>query len=116
MKTILIVDDDAEIRNLLADILRDEGYGTVCCEDGLKALEAVDQADVDLIISDINMPTLTGMELVMVLSRHPKTANTPVVALTGLPQLRRSTDERFTAVLHKPLDIDELVDTIERLA
>ncbi len=102
MKTILIVDDDAAIRELLKDILNEEGYQTVCVRDGLKALHVVDGADVDLVISDINMPKLNGAELVTVLTQCPKTKKTPVLALTCLPELRRSTDKSFAAILHKP--------------
>ena len=115
MKTILIVDDDAALREILIEVLSDEGYRTICVGDGLKALHAVDQADVDLVISDINMPRLNGAELVTVLRQFSKTAKTPVVALTALPELRRSTDESFTAILHKPFEIEELVETVDRL-
>jgi CheY-like chemotaxis protein len=87
----------------------------VCAGDGLKALHAVAQADIDLVISDINMPILSGAELLTVLRQCPKTAKTPVVALTGLPELRRSTDQSFTAILHKPFKLEVLVNTVKRL-
>ena len=115
MKTILIVDDDAAVREVLTDILSDEGYRIVCAGDGLKALNVVDQADVDLVISDINMPELNGAELITVLRQCPKTTNIPVLALTALSDLRRSTDRSFTAILHKPFKLEELVETVDTL-
>ncbi|MEO6457168.1 MAG: response regulator [Chloroflexia bacterium] len=115
MKTILIVDDDVAILELLKDILSEEGYQTVCAGDGLKALHVVDEADVDLVISDINMPNLNGAELVTVLRQRPKTKKTPVLALTSLPEMRRSTDKSFAAILHKPFKLEELVETVKML-
>jgi CheY-like chemotaxis protein len=115
MKTILIVDDDVAVREVLTDILSDEGYETVCAGDGLKALRLVDQADIDLVISDINMPNLNGAELATVLKQSPKTTNIPVLALTSLSELRRSTDKSFAAILHKPFQLEELVETVDKL-
>ena len=63
MGKILIVDDDKTIAELIADALEDEGFETVLCADGMDALETVRQTSFDLIILDIMMPKMSGLEL-----------------------------------------------------
>ncbi|MEW6136972.1 MAG: response regulator [Thermodesulfobacteriota bacterium] len=62
MKTVLVVDDEKHIRELYRSELEDEGYGVVLAESGKEALEVVDQHPPDLIVLDIQMPGMDGIE------------------------------------------------------
>lgn len=62
MGKILIVDDEKEIRDLVEIYLKSEGYDTVKCNDGEEALKAIDEEDIDLVILDVMMPKLNGID------------------------------------------------------
>lgn len=72
--TILVVDDDAEIRELISDYLSDhDGYRIITVENGLKALDILKRENVDLVLSDINMPVMKGFDLLKeVKEKYPK--------------------------------------------
>src|SRR3954471_19084961 len=65
---VLVVDDEESIREFLEIMLRKEGYEVTCAEDGQKALELIKKKSFDLVISDLQMPNMTGIELL----RHVK--------------------------------------------
>src|ERR1700758_4962481 len=61
--TILVADDEAAVRESVADVLRDEGYQVTAVADGAAALEAVDSHDFDLVLSDLRMPGADGLAI-----------------------------------------------------
>ena len=70
--TILVVDDEQMMRDLLSKILTRDGYNVLTAEDGQAALEVLEKSTVDLIISDMKMPRLNGFELLKVVKKdHP---------------------------------------------
>jgi CheY-like chemotaxis protein len=72
-KTILVVDDDENHRFLCREVLSDEGYDVMLAKDGKEALERVEQKTPDLVILDIVMPEMDGMEaMTRILRRHKK--------------------------------------------
>jgi type IV pilus assembly protein PilB len=81
-KTILIVEDDVDSRNLVARFLTDAGYLVTLAEDGAAALLDIGRKDFDLIISDVNMPNLDGFSLMGIIKQ--KGIKTPVIFLTSL--------------------------------
>ncbi len=83
MKTILIVDDDAEIRKLERIILIKEGFVVIEAEDGASALEIAKAKMPDLIISDIMMENINGFMLYEFLRDDPKTEKIPMILVTG---------------------------------
>lgn len=68
--TILIVDDEAMIRNLLEKILAKEGYKTLLAKDGQEALDIINTQKVDVVISDMKMPRMSGLELLKTLKKE----------------------------------------------
>lgn len=80
---ILVIEDDASVRTLLAKSLGTRGYQVVCCEDGLAGLTALEGAAPDLIIVDVMMPRLDGMTFVRAIKGHAKTKPIPVIFLTA---------------------------------
>ena len=87
MPTILVVDDEASARNALTRLLRHEGYEVRPAENGraaLEALEAPGDHPPDLILLDLMMPEVDGLEMLEILHCHPQWKALPVVVLTGV--------------------------------
>ncbi|HEY8648068.1 MAG TPA: response regulator, partial [Candidatus Limnocylindria bacterium] len=83
-QTILIVDDDDSIRDLLAAFLGDEGFAVVCATDGAQALELVtDKLVPDLMLLDIGMPVVNGPEFVALYRRICEPPHAPIVVITA---------------------------------
>jgi len=79
-KTILVVDDSATVRKLIIYALDPNNYNCLEASDGMEALEKMAQNPVDLVIADLNMPKMTGLELVRTIRRGNK--DIPVIMLT----------------------------------
>src|SRR3954463_10997619 len=83
MPTALVVEDEPAIREVVADLLQDEGYAVRQAADGLEAIDELEVDDVDLVLSDVRMPRLDGPSLARRLHRrgHP----VPVVLMSAVP-------------------------------
>jgi CheY-like chemotaxis protein len=102
---ILIVDDEANARNALAELLHDEGYEVATAGDGVAARARIAELHPDLVLSDVQMPGLDGVAL------HDATAHDgPAFVLMSARPPPRGMVVPF---VHKPIQIDELVATIE---
>jgi two-component system phosphate regulon response regulator PhoB len=82
-RRILVADDDATIRRLMEVFLRTLGYEAIVVADGAQALEAVERQRPDLVISDIHMPVLGGLELTQRLREHPSLASVPILLFSA---------------------------------
>lgn len=119
MYTILIVDDDQQIRNMLRMTLEREGYQVVEAADGVKAVTAVKAQEIDLVITDIVMPEKEGIELIMELKSMDEERR--IIAISGggrinpedyLKWARRfGVDQTFS----KPVDRTKLLEAVARL-
>ncbi|MGA2686195.1 MAG: response regulator [Verrucomicrobiota bacterium] len=110
---ILVVDDDRDVRRISAQALIGSGYHVDAAEDGVAAWEALQAKAFNLLITDHNMPKLTGVELVRKL-RSARMA-LPVILATGkLPTeaLTQNPSLQLAALLPKPFSIDELLETV----
>jgi len=81
--SILVVDDEDTVRNLLQRILEENGYNVVIASNGYEALERLSQHKIELVLLDIKMPGLDGFS---VLGRIRKTSNVPVIMLTAVKE------------------------------
>ena len=116
---VLVVDDDAVIRQLISVNLELEGYEVHTAEDGQDALDKVRGVDPTVITLDIMMPRLDGWETAARLRSDPDTAHIKVILLSARAQeadLRRGHGIGVDAYLTKPFDPDELVEAVRRLA
>ena len=87
-KHILIVDDSKTVRNLVAFIMKKEGFKVTMAEDGLDGLEKLYSAEhIDLIISDINMPRMSGFEVLEQMKKYPEYKNVAVLVLTNFDEI-----------------------------
>ena len=114
-KTILIADDEPNIRQLVAFTLRRRGYEIVEAEDGTTALELIRQATPDLVVLDVMMPGLTGIAVVQQLSADPATAEIPVILLSAKGQgveIEEGLASGARLYLVKPFSPRELADRV----
>ena len=117
-KTVLVVDDEASIRQLITVMLEVEGLRVLEADCGEAALEIIAAEQVDLITLDVMMPGLDGWEVAAELDRHERTAGIPRVMVSGVPIHQLQQEEgatRASAVLAKPFDFVEFVDIATRL-
>lgn len=80
---ILVVDDIPLVRAVLAMRLESEGFSVITARDGVEALDQADRGAPDIIVLDLNLPGLSGYDVLQRLRAHPATARTPVVVLTA---------------------------------
>ena len=105
--TILVVDDEPHIADLLAEALGDEGYRVRRAYDGLAALAAADEADPDVVVTDVMMPGLDGVDL----ARRLRERGVPVVLMSAA---RTTVDLPGVRFVPKPFDLDEMLAAVSR--
>jgi DNA-binding response OmpR family regulator len=113
---ILLVDDDADLRQLNASVLKDSGYEVTTADDGAAALAALDADCYDLLLTDHNMPKLTGVELLNQLHIARKTL--PAILVSGSligDELHRYPWLQIAATLLKPYAAADLLRTVRRV-
>jgi CheY-like chemotaxis protein len=108
---ILVVDDEPDQRFLLRRILQRAGHEVSEATDGAAALRAVREWPPDLVITDVMMPVMDGVELIRCLRGDPATAHIPILAASGDSHLADAAD----AVLPKPYDWHRLLTLVEGL-
>lgn len=117
MTRILCIEDEEDFRETLAEFLRLSGYDVVEAANGVQGLAAIQKYSPDLILCDINMPEMTGHELITKLRvEYPEKASIPFIFLTACGQKRDIlTGHKLGAddYLIKPIDFDLLLSTIE---
>jgi CheY-like chemotaxis protein len=113
---VLVVDDDADIRKMLAEILELEGYEAIPAANGREALGRLRAgARPTVILLDLMMPGMNGWQFRSEQVKDPDLASIPVVVLTGDGQAdRKATDVGAVGYLCKPLDVEALLGLIER--
>ncbi|HEY6879323.1 MAG TPA: response regulator [Polyangiales bacterium] len=115
MTTILLVDDDADIRELTAEILRESGYDVVEAEDGQQALAALVGMDTPpaLVLLDLIMPVMTGQQMLHEMRAIPRLSEVPVVALTA-GGFRPADVPDAQDVVRKPASVAVLLKVVEQ--
>ena len=113
-KTILVVDDERDLLELISLVLRQEGYQVKKASDGRVALEAVERSMPDLILLDMKMPVVDGWRFASEFhARHG--FRVPIIVLTASEDARASAAEvGASGWLGKPFDLDLLIDTVRR--
>ncbi|MDP1826449.1 MAG: response regulator [Archangium sp.] len=116
---VLLAEDDAELRRFLCDVLRKKGYAVTEAASGDDLLERLWErshapAPFDLIVSDVRMPGLTGLEVLDGLRDdfEPSIGDTPVIFITafGDAEVHEEARDMRAIVFDKPFDVDELCD------
>jgi two-component system, chemotaxis family, chemotaxis protein CheY len=120
MPQILVVEDDAAIRGLVTEVLRDDGYEVREAANGVEALAALEGHEPDLIVLDLMMPVMDGWAFVEECRRRSRCAGVPIVVTSASHDLPK-TAERLSSYgvrtcLAKPFDVDGLLALVERYA
>lgn len=116
MKTILVVDDLQAQLNLISGYLEQEGFKVVTAGNGNEALEKATVQSPDLVITDLVMPEMSGLEFCRKLKKNPETADIPVIACTTKD---RDIDKKWAkkqgviAYLVKPFTREEMITTVK---
>jgi two-component system cell cycle response regulator DivK len=119
MKTILIVEDNDKNMKLARDILRAKGYATLEAVNGLDGVKLALEHRPDLVLMDIQLPDINGIEAFGRIRASAGTARIPVVAFTAsvtTGDRSRIGDAGFDGFLSKPINLKEFVETVRRLA
>src|SRR6056297_1236452 len=114
MAKILVIDDERSIRNTLKDILEYEKYEVDLAEDGKKGINKVKQGEYDIVLCDIKMPGLDGIEVLEQI--HSLASDTPVVMISGHGNIDTAVESIKKGAfdfIEKPLDLNRLLITIK---
>jgi two-component system chemotaxis response regulator CheY len=117
-KTILIVDDSASFRQVVALTLKGAGYDVVEGSDGKDALTKLDGRKIHLIISDVNMPNMDGLAFLKLVKAHPSYKFTPVIMLTTEGQEAKKAEGKAAgarAWITKPFTPPAVLDAVSKL-
>ena len=118
MKRILVVEDNDLNRKLFCDVLRSQGYAVEPCADGLEALDKARQFVPNLIIMDIQLPNISGLDLIAQIKRDATLRNTPVLAVTayaGKGDEERIREAGAEGYLAKPVSIGPFMNAVRGL-
>jgi len=110
-QTILVVDDSSTVRKFVSVSLSMQGFNVVTAEDGMDALEKLPKEPVDLIITDLNMPNMDGMELIRSLRSNVSYRELPIIILTSLNENTLKTESEMMGVhsyLNKPFSLEKV--------
>jgi two-component system chemotaxis response regulator CheY len=118
-KTILVVDDSGSVRQQVGIALRRAGFTMAEASDGQEGLAMIDaNRDIDMVICDINMPNMNGLEMVEKVKAKPENKSLPILMLTteGQPGLvKRAKEAGAVGWIVKPFNSSQLVQTVEHL-
>jgi len=117
-RVIVVADDSISVRKFVGRMLEKNGYRVKLAADGLEAAELVAQHGCHLVITDLEMPRMTGYELMVQLRQSPTTRRIPVMVVTsraGAKHRDRAMKEGATAFLTKPVQEDQLLVAVEQL-
>lgn len=116
MKTLLVVDDEFSIVQVMEAILADAGYRVITATNGRAALERLANAKPDLVLLDYMMPILDGPGMLKVMAADPAYRDIPVVMMSSLPEAAvREQCHGYRAFLRKPFSASKVIDTIRRI-
>jgi CheY-like chemotaxis protein len=112
-RSLLIVDDEFGLAEMLREMLGEHGYDVSLAINGRLALEILGERQIDLVITDIMMPVMDGIELATAIRHSEIYRDLPVIMMTSLPSDPREQSELFDGVLRKPFTPERLLSAIE---
>ena len=117
MKRIMTVEDSTSLREMVSFTLQDAGHDVVEAEDGRDAIGKLTTSDVDMIITDMNMPRMNGLDFLQTLNReHPDLNVIMMTAFGGIDTYVEAMNLGVYEYLQKPIKIDELKSVMRKLS
>ncbi len=117
-KTVLVVDDSGTVRQQVTMALKQAGFATKEAADGVEGLNAITSDSIDMVICDVNMPNMNGLEMVEAVKAKPEHQALPIVMLTteGQPSMiKRAKDAGAKGWIVKPFDATQLIAAAKQL-
>jgi two-component system chemotaxis response regulator CheY len=117
-KIALTVDDSKTIREMVSFTLKNAGYQILEAEDGVKAVDVIKANNVDVVITDLNMPNMNGIELIKAIRANPKYSLVPILMLTTEGDANKKVEGKnagATGWIVKPFQPEKLVQVIKRV-
>lgn len=111
MKQVLVVDDEPQIRQVIGDLLRDEGYGVLFAKSGQTMLGMLETEHPDLVLLDLMMPDGDGWEVLQTMQAQPRLRAIPVVVVS-VSFSRHRLDGGDVGFVSKPFDVEHLLQTV----
>lgn len=113
--SVLVVDDDPEMRSLVLDVLRREGYEVAEANDGTEVLRAIQVREINVVLMDKNLPGLSGLELLpTILSARPGIRIIMMTAFGDVPSYVEAVEQGAMEYLFKPFQMEELSKAIRK--
>lgn len=113
--SVLVVDDCEDNRLLMELLLQSEGYKVKSVDSGIKGLAEINKQHPDLIILDLMMPDISGLEVVRHLKDRCHQSRIPIILLTANSQIRHHNVRDVDVVCHKPFNLDNILEKIHSL-
>jgi CheY-like chemotaxis protein len=116
MKTIVIVDDEFALADVLTATLSDIGFHVVSASNGKRGLEVMAEHPPDLVILDYMMPLLDGAGVLKAMRADPKLSAVPVIMMSAAPEsVVRTRCQGYVAFLRKPFDFEAILNAVQRV-
>jgi two-component system, OmpR family, phosphate regulon response regulator PhoB len=113
---IVVIEDDPYVRDLLCNVLSDEGYNVIAAANGEDALITLGTVCPALITLDLDLPGMTGTMILTELRRRHQTSDVPVVIVSAARDIGAEVRDMAQAVVGKPFDLDELLRVLHTFA
>lgn len=117
-KTILVIEDDETMRMALKRIFESESYAVKLASDGTQLSHVLDDTPIDLIVLDIGLPWVNGLELAQLLKEHEYLKNIPLIFISGKVgdlDVKRGFDAGADDYIKKPFDVEKIKKTVSTL-
>ena len=101
----MVVDDSMLIRYTVCRFLEERGFAVEAATNGVEALQILDRVHPDLIVTDMQMPKMSGSELITALKKNPETANIPIIIVAGRASGFDEKEKRVNFAIYKDIDI-----------
>lgn len=115
MTTILVVDDELSIVELLTAFLEDEGYQVVTARNGEEGLACLTRLRPALVLCDMMMPVVDGREMCQKMQANPHYRSIPIVLMSAVSKALKLANCNYAAHLAKPFELDDVLRTVARL-
>jgi CheY-like chemotaxis protein len=116
-KKILIVEDQSDALDMLALLFRHEGYQVITATDGQQGFDSACKEQPDLILTDLMMPNLDGIDMIHLLRNEPQFQKVPIIVMTAYGEIKaqKALDAGANEAVHKPIPFDHLINLTAQL-
>lgn len=115
MKTILVIDDEEAIAEVVCVFLESEGYKTTQASNGRQGLDYLSTIHPDVVICDVMMPILDGREFCKKMQANSNYRSIPIILMSAAVKSLKQSECHYAALLDKPFDLDKLLTTVEQV-